>query len=333
MRYVDLLHDSYKQLMHLGAPIDGSMKVNEVEGLEGVRLGVDSSGCAVILPPDLSSDAQNQELEHIVANPRVAFDVDRESDVEVEEVSMVMTKSHDDWLIETFLGLIGILLDSAVSEGRLDGAHSFVQDLVSLFRSMTQPGRKEAQGLWAELFLIDRSASVDTALAAWHSKPNDRFDFALGAERVEVKSTTGPRIHRFSHAQLTVNNIVTVTVASFVLDHDAEGSCCADLVESIVARCNDDMLKKQLLCQVVETLGDGWRSQTSVRFDVDLADQNLRFFAIEDIPRITSPLPPNVVDVSYRSDLQVAPALDPAAVGGAAPLLRNFCGDVRRSES
>lgn len=309
------------------------MRVIEVEGLEGVRLGVDSSGCAVILPPDLSSDAHNQELEHITANPRVAFDVDRESDIEVEEVSIVMTKSHDSWLIETFLGLIGILLDAAVSEGRLDGAHSFVQDLVALFRSMTEPGRKEAQGLWAELFLIDRSANVDIALGAWHSTPNDRFDFALGAERVEVKSTTGPRIHKFSHAQLTVNNAVSVTVASFVLDHDAEGACCADLVESIAERCSDDSLKKRLLHQVVGTLGDGWRSQSSVSFDVDSADQNLKFFAVDDIPRITSPLPPNVLDVSYRSDLQVAPELDPAAVEGSATLLRNFCSDVWGSES
>jgi hypothetical protein len=200
-----------------------------------------------------------------------------------------------------------------------------VQDLVSLFRSIAQPGRKEAQGLWAELFLINRSADVDTSLKAWHSTPNDRFDFALGAERVEVKSTTGPRIHKFSHAQLTVNNAVTLTVASFVLDQDAEGSSCADLVESIAARCGDGSLRKRLLHQVVMTLGDGWKSQSSVRFDFDSAEQNLQFFDVDDIPRIGPTLPPNVLDVSFRSDLQVAIALNPAAVGESTPLLHNFC--------
>lgn len=330
---MSVLHDSYDQLTRDGAPTDGSMRVIELEGLKGVRLGVDSSGCAVILPPDYSSDVQNQELEHIKANPRVAFEVDGESDVNVEEVSMVMTKSHDIWLIETFLGLIGMLLDAAVSEGQLDGAHSFVQDLVSLFRSMTQPGKKEAQGLWAELFLINHSANVDTALKAWHSTPNDRFDFALGTERIEVKSTTGPRIHKFAHAQLTVNSAVTVTVASFVLNHDAEGVSCADLVELIAARCGDDSLRRRLLQQVVGTLGDGWKSQANVRFDFDSAGQNLEFFAVDDIPRIGSPLPPNVLDVSYRSDLQVAPGLNPAAVGESMPLLHNFCVNARGGES
>jgi hypothetical protein len=326
MRHADLLNACYAKLVMSGGPSGDIFQVDSIPGLDEVRLGVSADGCAVILAPDLTPGAQDQELEHILVSPKVWFDVDRLSTSDGEMVSIVMTKSHDSWLIETFLGLIGILLDAGVSEGRLDNAHSFVQDLVALFRAMSQPGIKEAQGLWGELFLMNESIDVEMSIATWHATPNDRFDFAKGAERMEVKSTTGPRIHRFSHAQLVADRPITATVASLVLDYDAEGICCGDLVELITARCGDGGLKRRLANQVVKTLGEGWRNQASIRFDVDLARRNVSFFSIDQIPRIISSIPPGVLDISYRSDLQIAPALDLRTVDRSLTLLHNFCG-------
>jgi hypothetical protein len=57
--------------------------------------------------------------------------------------------------------------------------------------------------------------------------------------------------------------------------------------------------------QVVRTLGEDWNTQGGYRYDPDQALQNLRFFNVENIPKIVEPIPANVHGVKYQSDLQV----------------------------
>ena len=80
---------------------------------------------------------------------------------------------------------------------------SAVETLVDLFRQISQPPRKTVLGLWAELLIISRSSDPGKLVSCWHSQPEDRFDFASGVDRLEVKAAAGRlKIHHFSLEQL-----------------------------------------------------------------------------------------------------------------------------------
>jgi hypothetical protein len=191
-----------------------------------------------------------------------------------------------------------------------DAVRKLIQDLVSLFRALTQSNQKSTQGLWGELFLIDQASDVELAVSSWHTTPNDRYDFAKGHERVEVKTTTGPRIHMFSHAQLVPVDGLRVSVASLVLNRTGDGQSCADLVVRVLPRLSSESSRRSFVDQVVRTLGEDWNTQGGYRYDPDQALQNLRFFNVENIPKIVEPIPTNVHGVKYQSDLQVVAEME-----------------------
>ena len=55
---------------------------------------------------------------------------------------------------------------------------------------MSLPREGRYSGLWAELFVIAKSADVESALRAWRSGFFDRFDFSWPGKCLEVKATT-----------------------------------------------------------------------------------------------------------------------------------------------
>ena len=91
--------------------------------------------------------------------------------------------------------------------------------LIELFRAMTTPSRKSVQGLWAELFLIAQSRQPTILVDAWHMLPEDRYDFAMDDQRIEVKSFSGSlRQHHFSLEQLQPPEGVKTLIASMLVE-------------------------------------------------------------------------------------------------------------------
>lgn len=274
-----------------------------IPGFGWARLGVNGEAVMLLLPPNDGTEIPRQDLEHITIIPRLRYDVSVDGDTREETVALISTKGRDAWLIETFLELTAMLLQAG-SAGDEKTVQQFIQDLVVLFRALTQPPSKTLQGLWGELFLIASSSNAELMVRAWHPTPNDRYDFTLANERVEVKTTTGPRIHNFNHQQLNPATGLRVAIASFVLEPMSTGLSCSDLTTAISDQISDGDLRRMFIGQVIKTLGKGWQHQPGVRFNPDHAASSLRFFDVRDIPSISCPIPPEISGVSYRCDLQ-----------------------------
>jgi hypothetical protein len=324
-RVVKILESLFGSLARLSAAVNPSSDLEfhaePIDGYEWARLAVGNHSVAILLPASLDSSVPKQDLEHIAIDPRATYQVRSDGSLRNEVVSIVATKGKDGWLITTFLELVAMLLQS-VPRNRPEEVEKLIQDLVSLFRTLVQPATKTTQGMWGELFLIRRSADVDLAVESWHTLPNDRYDFSHDRERIEAKTTTGPRVHTFGHLQLLPVAGLRVTIASMVLLPSTDGPTCSDLVSQIAVRLKSDALRNMLVKQVVRTLGNQWQNQGGTRFDPDHASAALKFYDVHNVPRIDGAIPAEVSGISYQSDLQLAKELYADEVDAAAPLTR-----------
>jgi hypothetical protein len=200
--------------------------------------------------------------------------------------------------------------------------HHVVSALVELFRAAATPGTKTVRGLWAELFLIAQADNPGVLVQAWHATPEDRYDFANGPKRIEVKSAgTRVRQHHFSLEQLTPPPGTRVVIASVFTERSAGGASIADLLDRITSMVDSAALQAQAQRITYLALGNTWREAMTTRFDTELATASLRFVDAAAVPSITAPLPPGVTLLRFCSDLTAAPALSIDDLQGAGGLL------------
>ena len=186
-----------------------------------------------------------------------------------------------------------------------------VDAIVELFRALARPARKSVQGLWAELYVIARSRDCPTLVKAWHTSPEERYDFAFGRQRLEVKSASGrlPR-HHFSLEQLSTPEGAAVLIASICVERSGGGVSLGDLLGQIRGRLKGETtLLLHLESVVGATLGRNLIEALGDRFDLQLADDSIRFVEAGSVPRPPEPMPFEVTEVSFVSDLRRAPVV------------------------
>lgn len=188
---------------------------------------------------------------------------------------------------------------------------SAVCRLSDILQKIASPPTRSVTGLFAELYLIWRSGNPVRALRAWREDDGARFDFTDGDVRVEVKATSGRvRTHSFSYEQCSPPSGTTAIVASVFTERSAGGVTLGSVignVERIVAAHPDLVLKLHEI--VAASLGSTIAESVEASFDINLADESLRFYSVHDVPAIREPLPDGVSDVHFRSDLSRLPHL------------------------
>ena len=152
------------------------------------------------------------------------------------------------------------------------------------------------QGLWAELLLIEQSKDPVTIAKAWHSQPESKYDFTMGRDKVEVKSTSSEqRVHRFALDQLNPSESSRLLICSIIVREsgkDANGLSVYDLYDSISMRIADNEVRMHVYDVMAETLGSDFYS----------ARKNL--FEHIDVPKIDKTYIPELVsDVKFCSNL------------------------------
>jgi hypothetical protein len=188
-----------------------------------------------------------------------------------------------------------------------------VHGFVELFSCLSDPPIKTAQGLWAELFLIERSSDPKKLMTAWHSTPEDKFDFNANKERIEVKSTgKDKRFHHFSLGQLDPPKDTQTIVASLFAKRSAGGKSIEHLILSIQPNLMDDIeMMRKLFLITNKTLGDSISDSLVITFDYEAAKESLAFYEVKNIPRIMNEaIPIEVSDVSFDVDLGMVEKFD-----------------------
>jgi hypothetical protein len=291
---------------------DGALVAEPLESRPWARLARSNSGYALVLPSTGGPPSPELRLEHL----RVRFNVDCEvvgpTSKSEETLTLAECTSDDDRLQRAFLEVVSVLLPAGEVEVASAVARA-VNVLADLFQALVRAGRTSTLGLWGELLLMDRSSDPALAAASWHTTPRDRFDFANGDLRVEVKTTVDLRTHHFSLEQLRPPPGLTVFVVSIVTTASAAGPSIEELLASISRRCDGDV-RESLLTTAMSSLGSGWPDGSRARFDRTLAEQTLRWFPSVVVPCVADP-PPEVSRVQFVSDLQTADWLEEAAVG------------------
>ena len=173
---------------------------------------------------------------------------------------------------------------------------------------MSCPPRKQIQGLWAELLVIERSLVPETVINAWHESPTSKYDFTLGRDKVEVKSTSSEeRKHHFSLDQLNPSRNSRLLIASIIVresGHGNGGISVRELLDKICMRVSSIDARMRLYKVIAETVGSDIHEMEDVFFDYVEASDTLRFFDANEVPGINKDnVMQGVSSVGFNSDL------------------------------
>lgn len=291
----------------------------EIAFARGHRVARDGTGQPVVLlreQDDFNVDCPPPvRLEHLSVNHRVMCRVVLHgSVVQQGRFTVLRCTSADAELQGHFLRVTDALVRSLPPSPARAAVRHAVEQLIELFRALSEPSGRSVQGLWAELFLIANASNPVILAEAWHVTPEDLHDFARGAQRIEVKSCHSRlREHHFSLEQLCPPPPTQVVIASLVVERIGGGLSLAELLDQArrsVGQHPDLVLRLEQ--QASSTLGDGWREGLRERFDAGLALSSLAFYPARSIPIVSPSLPAGVRDVRFVSDLSgVMPAPPP----------------------
>ena len=273
------------------------------------RIGVDRRG----LPCLLVATAGGYEasgpplvLEHVSLQQGVDCQItEPDGTSEVHRLTLVQCTDSDQTLRAYFLKICGTIVGVLGNEPTGDDVTRTLQHLVELFRALEKPPRKSVLGIWSELFVISRATDVLTLARAWHLRPEERFDFSLGCQRLEVKAASGRRReHHFALEQVVPVSATQIVIASLLVERSSAGTSVSDLLTSIRSAARDDADLLLHIDEVVAAaLGVAWRRAMDERFDDRLAASTLAFFNSGIVPKPTTAPPPEVSEVHFKSDL------------------------------
>jgi hypothetical protein len=303
-----------------------------VDGYPNHRIAMDWRGL-----PSLLIGVSDQEvtgpplvLEHLRMQQGVECRVTEPSGrTEAHRFTIIRCTDDDPTTCEYFLRVGGAVLATLGGEPSSGQVGATIGRLVELFRALATPPQKSVIGFWSELFVISRSSDLPTLVQAWHARPEERFDFALGGDRLEVKAALGrTRHHHFALEQLLPLPGVNVLIASVLVERSGAGPSVSELLDRIRDGVRQDAVQLLHIDSVMAlTLGATWRSAMDERFDAQLASSTLMFFDPRVIPKPADAVPPTVTDVRFVSDLGGCPSV-PAEFAGqpqglfAAAMLR-----------
>lgn len=290
---------------------------NLIPGYEPHRLGKDAQGRPLLLISILDIQSQRQPdpivLEHITVMYDLNCRVSRpDGTFETGRFTVVRCMGEDVTLQDYFLKVASTILISLKDQPtQSDVAHA-INRLIELFRAMEKIPRKSVQGLWAELFLISQASQPSILVDAWHTIVEDRYDFAMNDQRIEVKSFSGDtRLHHFSLEQLHPPEGIKTLVASVSVESSQAGISIVDLREKIQTRLGSNLDTLLYLDRVIAlTLGDAWQQASDMYFDERLAEESLAFYEVTIIPSVNPNLPSGVSGVHFRSDLTECPTIE-----------------------
>lgn len=224
----------------------------------------------------------------------------------------VLLRSTDLSLQETFVDIVYLMIKKLQPVPTNTELATEVEKLITIFSALTKEPVKKIQGLWGELFLIERSLFPETLIDAWHSSPTAKYDFTLGRDKIEVKTTSSEnRVHHFSLDQLNPSANSRLLIASICVRESGRGNggmTIKELLDSINAKVVSVNEQIRLLEIMAKTIGKDYSKMNNISFDYTEALDSLRFYRPQDVPHIDKcNIPAAVSEVKFTSDLTDVP--------------------------
>ena len=251
----------------------------------------------------------NTVLELLSVEYNLQCTVVEEDGIRQDELFSIITlQSSEEKLQKYFVEIVLLMIGNLQQMPTCRELSLEVENLISIFMALSSASRKTVQGLWAELLVIERSSYPETLINAWHSSPDSKFDFTLGRDKIEVKSTAkDTRVHHFSLDQLNPSPNSKLLIASTIVRESGEaqqGLCIRDLYMRICSRVIAVNARLKLNSVMAKTIGKDYAKLDSEFFDYVTASDTLAFYNSQTIPHIDKATVPEFVSgVEFDSDL------------------------------
>ena len=299
----------FNQFKELSRSDESRVNVIDIPSLPH-KLGMTSEGFPVffIVTNTTPFNAQNIEREMLSVQYDMPCTLISDDDEQNNAYSIITLRASEvslqSYFIEIFLMMLGKI--PAIPSKRELAIE--VENLISIFSALSKPPRKKVQGLWAELLVIERSLHPETLISAWHSQANAKYDFTMGRDKIEVKSTSGEeRIHHFSLDQLNPSPNSRLLIASVIVRESAQGSggmSVRDIYNKICTKVSANNARLRLYSIMAECIGSDLTKIDSIFFDYVEASDTLAFFDSNQVPHVEkNSIQPFVSDVSFSSNL------------------------------
>lgn len=234
--------------------------------------------------------------------------VEKDMQIDNQRFTIITLHSNNEQLQIMFVDVFLMMLSMMPKKPSNIAIASKIESLLSIFSKLKRKPVHKLQGLWAELLVIEQSKNPVIVAKAWHSQPESKYDFTMGRDKVEVKSTSSEnRIHRFSLDQLNPSDSSRLLICSIIVRESAKdenGLSVFDLYDSISMKIVDSEIRLHVYDVIMETLGSDFYIARKKYFDYSEACDSLNLFEHSDIPKIDkSFIPEHVSEVRFSSDL------------------------------
>lgn len=231
-----------------------------------------------------------------------------DKEINSQPFTIITLRSDNEQLQKMFIDVFLMMLQMLPLKPTNIMIASKVESLLSIFSKLKRRPVHKLQGLWAELLLIEQSKDPVTVARAWHSQPESKYDFTMGKDKIEVKSTSSEqRIHRFALDQLNPSVNSRLLIASIIVRESAKdenGLSVYDLYDSISTKISDNEVRMHIYDVMTETLGSDFFSAQKKYFDYSEACDSLALYEHSDVPKIDKAyIPEFVADVKFSSNL------------------------------
>lgn len=221
---------------------------------------------------------------------------------------IITLNSENDQLQKMFIDVFIMMLDTLPPQPSNMLLASKIENLLSIFSKLKRRPEHKLQGLWAELLLIEQSVNPSVTAKAWHSQPDSKYDFTMGGDKIEVKSTKGEnRVHHFSLDQLNPSGNSVLLICSIIVRESAratDGLSVFDLYDRVSQKISDSETRIHISEVFAETLGSDYFVAQKKYFDYIEGCDRLALFEHTDVPKIDkTQVPEHVTDVRFLSDL------------------------------
>jgi hypothetical protein len=281
------------------------------------RIAVNCDGYPVVLLSLINTSKnialKNFRLKYLQLEQDIKCKITENKESFFQTFTVITFTSPDRSLQEYFLRISETLIKTINAKPTPNQVIESLNKFVEVFRSLTDTPTNTVHGLWTELFLIDISSKPITLLNYWHSRPEEKFDFNSGQEKIEVKSNSNfERIHTFSSKQLNPPQGTNVLIASIFVRQSNSGHSIQQLANSITMKIQYDIALAEKLNNIIcKTLGSSLEQCINIKFDYNIAKDSLRFYWYEDIKKIEEThIPKEVSTVRYTSDLSTISPTD-----------------------
>lgn len=229
-------------------------------------------------------------------------------DEKVNDFVLITFSSVNSHLQRYFIEIFSMMLSSLPELPSHDSVTMETEKLVTIFHSLDKPPLKKIQGLWAELLVIEQAKNSECVARAWHNNPSSKYDFTLGEEKIEVKSTSSDiRKHHFSLDQLNPSVNSKLLVASIIVRESSQGTnglSVQNLLSKIMLKISSVDVKIHVNRVCLNTLGTDYEKSESMFFDYVGAVDSLQYYLCENVPKISKDdVPKCVSEVKFSSDL------------------------------